>query len=70
MQSEKDQLLADLAEKQAQLSHVTKQASGYKAGRYTTSGHVQTSKVHMRTLQQQIKDLKAKLSGIDNKLPD
>ncbi|MDH5471699.1 MAG: hypothetical protein OEY61_02500 [Gammaproteobacteria bacterium] len=67
MLTEKQQLLNRIAEKEAQLFHVTKAASNWNASRYKTSGYVQTSRVYVRTLQKDIKDLKSKLAVIENK---
>jgi len=67
LQTEKEKLLATLAEKEAQLSYVTKEASRWDARRYKTSGHVQTSKVYVKNLQKEIKSLKLELAAIGNK---
>jgi len=65
LHSDKEQLVALIAEKKLQLIAVSKAASSWNASRYKTKGYVQMSRAQVTTLQKEIKELQATLDEID-----
>ena len=57
-----EELLTALEEKKLQLKRASKEASRWDASRYKTSGHVQTSRKYVISLQKEIKCIESEIA--------